>query len=336
MRQTTREPGLSSVSSKQSCVNAQELRRIESKQSKTETDYANIGCHVNLVDENYGDRDVKRIGAESVNGVVFSVPVKGTSSEVVVKVSNRPAEIKKEYDVGSLVNFLATKCPHFIWTYSLFSCGSPVKIEGDPDRKKYKMCPSESSDDDRRDHMVIESVRNPKDVSKLIAESWGRKEFLHCLFQVCHAIYIAQSYFRFVHNDLHGENVLVVDQPCEIKLENMGLSIRSPFTCRIIDYGMATYDLIDPKQKGVVLMKSNFTDVFRFIWSCEYYADRAKKPEIIDEVVSLVSRLVGVDIGTYKRSLDGFDRSDKVTVPTSMKTVRDGLAKYIVYNKLNG
>lgn len=89
--------------------------------------------------------------------------------------------------------------------------------------------------------IVLNSTSFSQYFSNMDRDAVVKKKFMGCLLQLLCSLQIAQTQFRYIHGDLHGNNILIQTLPSEvdIKYEISGNDyvIRTDVIVTIIDYG---------------------------------------------------------------------------------------------------
>lgn len=154
------------------------------------------------------------------------------------------SNILHEIAVGLVLNYLKEDVPNFMYTWGGFICTPPTrgkKLVSPTKSVEYSydfntMCTNNS--DNPHAIMLSEFIQGIpfNDIWDSLDELSVKK----ILFQIACALDVAQKRFEFVHNDLHGGNVLVRELHHEATLKYGKRKIRTAFIPVIIDYGYAT------------------------------------------------------------------------------------------------
>ena len=168
-----------------------------------------------------------------------------------------------ELAIGLLLNKLRAKIPNFMYMYCGFHCYTDYKrlikntetdMENHYDDKKVKYRQLECKDDKQtkslNSFIVQEMIYDGMNLNDYILELIDQEVDLdrvetilnHVFLQVAHALNIAQKEYKYMHFDLHHENILIrrFDEPQTIILKGDSYNItlkdvyEIPF---IIDYG---------------------------------------------------------------------------------------------------
>ena len=150
-------------------------------------------------------------------GRVYTATVRHDDVEhrVVLKHFNKPAlfdHARREYVAGQHLN--ALNVPMFVETYASFHRNSgPYNLTRFVDGETFKSAMSKMS----------------------------RQKFITLTMQMCVALEMAQSAFRFGHYDLHLENVLIhfSSKKTQILFDQYHVSFSNCFNPVIIDFGMS-------------------------------------------------------------------------------------------------
>ena len=159
-----------------------------------------------------------------------------------------------ELVIGFILNTIRNLTPNFMYVWAGFSCNAPKNLgplplidTTDSVKKKHNfdtLCDSNASNN-LEPIVLSEIVEVYKTFAGFFDEfsDTDAKISLIVLFQIFASLSIAQDKFRFVHGDLHANNVLVkkLDAPVTItyNLGGVNYSIETQFIPVIIDYGFA-------------------------------------------------------------------------------------------------
>lgn len=143
-----------------------------------------------------------------------------------------------EYKVGRVLNQLKNEIPNFMYT---FESNSPKK------------------------ELILEYVNGitiSQDIlkSSSLSDDEYNKKYASIILQVFIALFTAFSHFGYVHNDLHQENVMIVEYPTErwinyhIRSINKTISIYTKYLPMIIDYGLSQIE----EKEGKILITKGF------------------------------------------------------------------------------
>lgn len=128
-----------------------------------------------------------------------------------------------EYRIGRVLNTLKQEIPNFMYTFSSFTPESNFMIE----------CINGVT--------ILEDITNS---SKLNKHEYAKK-YASILLQIFMALFVAFAYYGYVHNDLHSENVMIVEYPTErwityhLRPLNKKVSVFTKYLPIIIDYGLS-------------------------------------------------------------------------------------------------
>lgn len=142
---------------------------------------------------------IKQIGDTSVFGEVYSASLLDQQGAFVYKIAKR-GDLTHETTVGFLaLNPLRKVTPHFMQTYTSFFCSPPVGNSSEA------WC-THSGQQVR--YLVVENIVNGISLRKFIETASPERVFL-VLLMIYNALLVAQRTCKFIHNDLHYENVMV-------------------------------------------------------------------------------------------------------------------------------
>jgi serine/threonine protein kinase len=203
--------------------------------------------------------DSKDIVANNKQGVVRLVTIDMNRKKVKAilkfgKEYHKDIEsVLHEVTIGYFLNKLRlTNNLNFMYVYTPFYCSVGKQICQSPKLDKLTTC------------AFFEYI-NGKSISDYMKENCRRNitainsTFIKLFFQVVLALADAQAYCKFVHYDLHDENVLTVDlkKPIDVEYKHIGYKLKDvSFIPVIIDYGNAVVQ--SPKDNSIFM--GPFTD----------------------------------------------------------------------------
>lgn len=211
---------------------------------------------------------VVKINAESASGSVakLSMVLKKYRYDlfVVKYLQNEITEhILHELIVGLLLNTLRSSTPVFMYSFGGFFCSNSLAVSDAKDQEKLKkMTPEEKKaflsrqtkkgvlcDGTSEDKLMIVNERiHGKSLTDWIASICDVNEIIKAFVHIAFALKFAQQKFKFGHNDLHANNIMIeeYDEPVEWKYKVQGpqgkskkVVIRTRYMPKIIDYGMS-------------------------------------------------------------------------------------------------
>lgn len=209
--------------------------------------------------------DNRPLSDTSVEGVVWQVGYNhnpryfATMKYGKVHGAHRNYNMIHEFVIGMFLNLLRPYVPNFMYTWGAFTCTPPRDLGADPAlagrsvSHRYDFGNLCTGDVDQMEIIMLnENIAtwgtffditqaltvpgNPKRI--------GWRYFLTIVFQVLYALGVAQSYCKFVHGDLHANNVLIKQLPVETDVTYPGVGgglfpVRTRYVPYIIDYGLA-------------------------------------------------------------------------------------------------
>lgn len=223
----------------------------------------------------------------SVEGVVWRIGYSGSAGYfATMKTSKRdPANTLRSYNmlhellVGLILNFLRPFTPNFMYVWGGFSCSSPTQgaplpagvatasvrhahnfgtlcTDNTPDNMDVLMLNENVAVFDTF-HGTFERARSaaaaraagapPADLVR-----WA--DILYILFQIIISLAMAQAFCKFVHGDLHDNNVLVKRLPADVTLEyilhGVTYRVQTRYIAVIIDYGFSRVTSVDTLPNG--------------------------------------------------------------------------------------
>lgn len=184
--------------------------------------------------------NLRRIGAESVEGFALFAGVGIAKDLFVIKVPQNPKydNLFHEYFVGiSCLNKLRRHIPTFSYVFGAFTCSPPIINK---DKSVSSFC---SSKNNGVNYVIFEKVNGPS--FRDVVKNCTLTQYLSYMIQVIIGLKFAHRHCDFTHYDLHDENVLLRDIPTANKkwvyvpydYNNTTLYIKTDRIPTIIDYG---------------------------------------------------------------------------------------------------
>lgn len=183
---------------------------------------------------------ISKVGTNSKQGDVFIITVKYKQKQVPIvlkygKEESRDLEIiLHEVSIGFFLNHLrSTGNLNFMYTYTPFYCSTGKKMCTTTNLSKITTC------------AFFEYIKGDN-VSNTFKRMCAKKKdsislFIPLFLQITLALADAQGWCKYMHYDLHDENVMVVDSP----------------TPKDLVYKYAGYTLTDVNQIGVIIDYGN-------------------------------------------------------------------------------
>lgn len=183
-----------------------------------------IGTHegIDLIDEDKLSKWLffrKKISQREEGLLYLAELVEGENRQlVVVKEHDNYECLKYEYLVGQRINSLIPDCPNFLTTHVFFLTKN---------KEEYSS------------YLILEYVKGEQ-ITKIM-HSLSEREYFEIIYQLTLILMMAQEKIKFVHYDLHSENVIYqkLDYPQEIGylVKGKKIFLKTSFLLRIIDYG---------------------------------------------------------------------------------------------------
>ena len=196
-------------------------------------------------------KNIRPLSSGTVSSEVYLADLLVNDISMVIKFPNKSheadkIEFMKEYIIGKSINKLRRITPAFMYTFSLFGCGMS-KSKGN------KICTTKKS----LPLLILEKV-NGKSMEKFIKEpSTTFEDWLKVYVQVLLNLEIAQKLYKFNHNDLHHENVMVRKEKNPItycfNTETKTYKVTTDTFPVLIDFGYSGMDVYDKHIEGVTL-----------------------------------------------------------------------------------
>ena len=194
---------------------------------------------------------LQQIGEESKNGVAFlsyvrtapnSPPIAVTKLMIDPNSSEEYMDQLHELAIGFALNTLRSTIPNFTYTYGGYYCNALQATDGP------------KCDSRREKDMILlsmqEYIKGGVDAEgflvqlKTKSKDEQKRHIYNHLCQVAHALYIAEKQYKFVHLDLHAQNILIVRTPSPVNMtlrsDKYNIELRGvEYVPYIIDYGMS-------------------------------------------------------------------------------------------------
>lgn len=151
--------------------------------------------------------DLRRIGAESVNGNAVMSSFKQVQNMFVTKTPKNPGndELLHELFVGFMAtNGLRRICPNFAYILGGYKCLPPVI---NPDKSVAQWCETNANPNDFVNYVIYEKVEGKALADRLADCTF--EEFFSWYIQILIAVQLGCDNVGFTHYDLHDENVLL-------------------------------------------------------------------------------------------------------------------------------
>jgi len=217
-------------------------------------------------------------GIKAIMKYALQVNTKYRSNDDIYK------ETIHELIIGLFLNQLRERTPNFMYTYCGFFCHKPAdeeKLKQYKDKmENYLMSKEEYEeynknafrpellcDESNKSHVLIlnEYIEDSITLEKFLSSNFRNpQDITLVVLQILFSLWIANKKFGFVHNDLHGENILInkLNKEVEItyRLEGVTYSsqevvLETTYIAHIIDYGYSQMtineeDIINPSSEA--------------------------------------------------------------------------------------
>lgn len=212
-------------------------------------------------------QELRQIGNEGVAGYAMFADIRPNGKDLFVikapKDNNR--DLVHEYFIGAYgTNQLRSQIPNFSYILGLFTCsppyidnwaylGSSLPQNPKEDRRALTFCQNDKS---TVVYIFYENIPG-KTLSEVIEDGLSFEDFMNIFIQIVFALQLAYKTCKFVHDDLHTDNVLIqkLEKPITIKYEQG--YIRTQYIPKIIDYGRS-HIVYDGKNYGYPDLKSGY------------------------------------------------------------------------------
>lgn len=196
-----------------------------------------------FVDFDYISSPMKKIGASSVNGIIYELEYKrdGYNAHAILKSSKSKYSdnLIYEYVVGmKMINRIIQSFPCFVETYALFEIAKDLPILESPEASQvqkymkklvsYVMFGAQLKQtkqllksltlrqnidyakacrEPTQISILIQHIQNAKTLDSCLSQTFVNEELMYILFIIYHALYSLRK--SFTHYDLHTDNVLI-------------------------------------------------------------------------------------------------------------------------------
>ena len=212
---------------------------------------------------NNAESETKRIGADSVNGIVTRITYeKGDiTCHAILKSAQKSNSDNLAYEflAGQCVNMLRSKFPCFVETYGLFyykddtvwkKCTTNRKITTEALQNALKLTQTIDFDtlcyNSKRAVILVENIPSAISMYDILHsdtfEEFANTDLLGCLYQIYYVL--SAINVSFTHYDLHDDNVVLYPLPpgkyitYNYTLPNRRtITFHSKYIVKIIDYG---------------------------------------------------------------------------------------------------
>lgn len=179
-------------------------------------------------------------------GITSKASIKYIENSLAIKQSkdiHNQDDIIHEFFVGTLMNTLRKDLPNFVFTLGFFSCDNSISRFCQTLGNNYKL--------------LLEYI-NGKNLKTMIKEKKMTKvQFINIILQIFFSLEYAETKYKFVHNDLHTENIIVrqlrTDQIISYNIAGAQINIVTDMIPVIIDYGMSRIEY-NNKPFGIKVM----------------------------------------------------------------------------------
>lgn len=195
-------------------------------------------------------KNIRPLSKGTASSEVYLADLFVNGSSLVIKFPNSDirmdkTEFMKEYILGKSINKLRRITPSFMYTFSLFGCSV--------NKMTNRICEKNKS----LPLIILEKV-NGESMKKFIHEpSTNFEEWLKVYVQILLNLEIAQKLYKFNHNDLHHENVMIREEKQPITYsfdsETKTYKITTSRFPVLIDFGYSGMDVYGKHVKGVDL-----------------------------------------------------------------------------------
>ena len=200
----------------------------------------------------------QRIGTISIEGDTWLIGYKGSENKGYIGVlkyskynsdGDMSQNMLHEYVVGMILNNLRNFTPNFMYIYDGFYCSSII----DDNKQLTGLCSTDSYNNGTT--ITISEVCGPDSFAKIL-NTITDELFIYSIFlQIALSLCIAEETYKFIHCDLHTNNILIKELSFPKKLRyvlnNQEYFITTKYVAQIIDYG---YSAITYNDKRLIML----------------------------------------------------------------------------------
>lgn len=230
-------------------ITPEQIETIINDTGETVTVNENINTYI---------KNIRPLSKGTASSEVYLADLFLNNISLIIKFPNSPKtgdkiDFVKEYILGKSLNKLRQITPCFMYTFSLFGCDI---------NKQYRICTA-----DKGSPLLILEKVNGNSMTKFILESTTTfEDWLKVYVQVLLNLEIAQKLYKFNHNDLHTENVMIRTgkQPITYSFnsETKTFKVTTKSFPVLIDFGYSGMDVHGKHIKGIDLDGNAFTPEF--------------------------------------------------------------------------
>lgn len=257
--------------------------------------------------------NLRRIGAESVEGVALMAGVGAVNDFVIIKAPREPQYdgLLHEFFVGVVaLNPLRASIPNFMYTLGGFRCGSP-KLGGKDKKQVLEWCNPTSP---TVNYVIYEKIKG-KGFGDMVADGIGIRDYLSYYIQVILATQMGVEEYAYTHYDLHDGNVLMREVaenadyfwiPYVLAGEEK-YYVKTNRVATIIDYGRVHIKHTDGKHYGYFGLEGSgllpdkarpLYDLYKLLGFSAYTAHQGGKTALLRDLVPLF-RFFRPSVKTY-------------------------------------
>lgn len=212
--------------------------------------------------------DLTLLSSDTIESIIYKGSIRYLSDIIVIKVSKIDSKNTiHEYNVGLALNNLRYIMPNFMYVFSNFNCG--MYESGKP------LCNTKGN----INYLVVEMIKGKTFHDEIISGNISRDELYNWTIQILLALAMAQEKYKFIHYDLHIENIIIRRTRDYINyvynLEGNEYWITSNIFPTIIDYGFSRItigenDYTSPNTNIKYGLDGSFKpgiDVYKFLYT---------------------------------------------------------------------
>lgn len=246
--------------------NEGELDKLISSENTLDVGYhKNIACIISAILQNNPEPPIKYqkirnwfktpkiIGSPSNDGFALKTSFKPEGDLFVIKAARTVYNDNLIYEAAAgmyVTNLVRQYIPNFMYVYGYTQCSRIIVDETNKEIKSW--CNYQGLESS---YLIVENIRNSVQMYNFVIDPTVDANQLTCvLYQIFNALSIANNLYDYVHNDLHGDNVLVrsyfskdSNKYLSIPIYDEKMKIKgyvlSQYVPYIIDYGVSVFSI---------------------------------------------------------------------------------------------
>jgi hypothetical protein len=224
--------------------------------------------------------NIKKLSTKSAFGDVFVSSFNSVKNLIIIKTTQKGLSRESlllEYFIGRYgINKLRKFIPNFMYTFSIFKCS----------RFKNQMCKTPPNFNNWSYFIALEKINGSSLWNYISSKKRSDTIVLQFVMQIILSLFIAQREIKFIHYDLHLNNILIrttkTPQNISFQINEQTFSISTSQIPTIIDFG-SSFMVRDNIPFGNVLERINKGyDIYKFLHEILFFSLDHAKEEYLD------------------------------------------------------